>query len=230
MLADGLWINAVLLPLAGVLLLIAAIRLRELWRSPLFGAMLVQIAADSAFIIYHGNLQPRYYLVLTIPVVAVVVMIAERTWVSGMRPTGIVAAAVLIAVAVGMTVKTLSYVRHPAYTYRDMEFAVAEKMRADGKDSPVLFAGAGDDISLFTGVRAISMYEPYGVQPLLDHYQPTWMGAWQDWEQAFPEQVSSQYELQPVETFRVYDDQPHHGVFVLYRMKPRPSAAVGPAK
>jgi hypothetical protein len=111
-----------------------------------------------------------------------------------------------------------------------MATAVAQKMRADGKDSQVLFAGAGDDISLFTGVRAISMYEPYGLQPLLDHYQPTWMGAWMDWEQVFSEQVSAAYDLQPVATFHVYDDQPHHKNFVLYRMTPRTHAAGTDAK
>jgi hypothetical protein len=99
-------------------------------------------------------------------------------------------------------------------------------MRAEGARAPVLFAGAGDDISLFTGVRAISMYEPHGVQPLLDEYQPRWMGAWQDWEQAFPQQVSAEYELQAEGTFRVYDDQPRHGVFVLYKMTPRLKATV----
>jgi hypothetical protein len=192
--------------------------------------MVVAIVADSAFILYHGNLQPHYYLVLAIPLVAVVVMGTERLWLSGLRPAAIAVVSILLVTAVVMTAKTLNYARHPEYSYRDTAIAVAQKMRADGARAPVLFAGAGDDISLFTGVRAISMYEPYGLQPLLDQYQPRWMGAWQDWEQAFPEQVSSRYELQPVETFRVYDDQPHHEVFVLYKMTPRKGAAVKVAK
>ena len=56
---------------------------------------------------------------------------------------------------------------------------------------PVLFGGGADDISLFTGVRGISFYEPYGLQPLLERYQPGWMGAWLDWEQDYPRQVSA---------------------------------------
>lgn len=229
-LADGLWINTVLVLLAVVLWLIAAVRLRQLWRSPLFTAMLVALIGHFAFIVYHGNLQPRYYLILTIPVVSVVVMTGEALWFKGMRRMAVLTAAVLIAIAAQMTVTTLSYVRHPAYTYRDMATAVAEKMRSGGQVAPVIFAAAGDDISLFTGVRAISMYEPYGLQPLLDRYRPGWMGAWQDWEQAFPKQVASQYELQPVETFRVYNDQPHHGIFVLYKMTPRAVVAATPTK
>ncbi len=228
--ADGLWINAVLVPLAAVLLVIAAFRLRELWRAPLFGAMLLTVVADSAFIVYHGNLQPRYYLILAIPAVALVVMITENLWLGGMRRVALVAAAVLLVAAADMSLKTIRFVRHPEYTYRDMANAVAEKMRSDGEVAPVIFAGAGDDISLFTGVRAISMYEPDGLEPLLNTYKPTWMGVWQDWEQAFPKQVSSAYNLQPVEEFRVYDDQPHHRMFVLYKMTPRSRAAAGAAR
>jgi hypothetical protein len=157
-------------------------------------------------------------------------MVGEKLWLGGMRRVAFAAAALLLVVAADMSFKTLGYVRHPEFTYRDMAQAVAEKMRADGEAAPVIFAGAGDDISLFTGVRAISMYEPYGLQPLLDTYQPTWMGAWQDWEQAFPEQVSSEYNVRPVEKFRVYADQPHHGVFVLYNMTLRSHGPVDVAK
>jgi hypothetical protein len=226
MLVKGLWINAVLVPVAIAMLVVAAIRMRSLWQSPLFGAMVVAIVADSAFILYHGNLQPHYYLVLAIPLVAVVVMGTERLWLSGMKPVAIGVVVILLVTAGVMTAKTLNYARHPEYSYRDTAVAVAQKMRAEGEGAPVLFAGAGDDISLFTGVRAISMYEPHGVQPLLDEYQPRWMGAWQDWEQAFPQQVSAEYELQAEGTFRVYDDQPRHGVFVLYKMTPRLKATV----
>ena len=104
-----------------------------------------------------------------------------------------------------------------------MAMAVAERMRADKSVDPVLIGGAADDISLFTGVRAISFYEPYGLQPLLDRYHPGWMGAWLDWEADYPRQVSSQYEVQQVTSFHVYEDQPHHQLFVLYRMVPRGS-------
>jgi hypothetical protein len=201
-----------------------------LWRSPLFCAMLVAILVNLALIIYRGNLQPRYYLIFVIPVVGIVVMGMERLWLDGMRAAAIVAATLLIAAAADMTVQTLSYVRHPEYKYRDMAMAVAQKMRSDGENAPVIFAGAGDDISLFTGVRAISMYEPYGLQPLMNYYQPQWMGAWMDWEKDFPKQVSSTYEVQPVATFRVYDDQPHHGIFVLYKMTSRRSVPVEATK
>jgi hypothetical protein len=111
-----------------------------------------------------------------------------------------------------------------------MAMAVAEKMRAAGDTAPVLYGGGADDISLFTGVRAIAFYAPNGWQPLLKRYQPGWMGAWMDWDGDFVRQVSPEYALEPVETFRVYEDQPNHNVFVLYRMVPRGSRPGGTAK
>jgi hypothetical protein len=56
------------------------------------------------------------------------------------------------------------------------------------------------------------------------------MGAWLDWEEDYPRQVSPWYELRQEATFRVYDDQPRHRIFVLYRMVPRGSRLVGAAK
>lgn len=230
MLVNALWMNAALFPIGLAILVAAVVWMRSLWRKPLFTAAVLAAAADLAFIVYHGNLQPRYYLVVTMPLVMVVVMAVEALWNAGMRRVVLAGGVVLMVTAAVMTVKTIGYVAHPAYAQRDMAMAVAERMRADQSVAPVLIGGAADDISLFTGVRGISFYEPYGLQPLLDHYQPGWMGAWMDWEKDFPRQVSSQYEVEQVATFRVYDDQPHHQVFVLYRMVPRGSHRGGTAK
>jgi 4-amino-4-deoxy-L-arabinose transferase-like glycosyltransferase len=230
MLVSGLWINTVLFPVGVLVLVAAAVWLRGLWTRPLFTAAVLAAVLDLAFIVYHGNFQPRYYLVIAMPLVIVVVMGGDELWRKGLKQIALAGCAVLLATAAVMTVKTVNYVLHPAYTQRDMAMAVAERMREDKTADPVLFAGAGDDISLFTGIRAIPFYEPYGLQPLLDRYRPGWMGAWLDWEAQFPKQVSSQYELQPVATFHVYEDQPHHKLFVLYRMVPRGSRSAGSAK
>jgi hypothetical protein len=230
MLVSGLWINSVLFPVGVLILVAAAVWLRGLWRKPLFTAAVLAASLDLAFIVYHGNFQPRYYLVVAMPLVIVVVMGAEELWHRGMTQVVFAGCAVLLGTALVMTVRTAGYVLHPAYTQRDMAMAVAARMRADKSVDPVLFGGAADDISMFTGVRAISFYEPYGLQPLLDRYQPGWMGAWLAWEADYPKQVSSQYEVQQVATFHVYDDQPHHQLFVLYRMVSRGSRPGGSAK
>jgi hypothetical protein len=213
-----------------MLVVVAVIWMRELWRKPLFSSAVLAGGMDLAFILYHGNFQPRYYLVVAMPLVIVVVMSVEELRRKEMKRTAIAAGFVLLGMALMMTVRTVGYAMHPAYTHRDMAMAVAERMRADGSVAPVLYGGGGDDISLFTGVRAIAFYQPYGLQPLLDRYQPGWMGAWMDWDEDFVRQVSPEYALEPVASFRVYEDQPKHRVFVLYRMVPRGSRPVGIAK
>lgn len=230
MLVSGLRINAVLFPAGLAVVAVAVFWMRSLWRRPLFTAAVLAATVDLAFIVYRGNFQPRYFLIVAMPLVIVVVMGAEELWRKGMTRVVLAGGVVLLATALVMTVKTVGYVSHPVYTQRDMAMAVAQKMHAGGSVDPVLFGGAADDISLFTGVRAISFYEPYGLQPLLERYQPGWMGAWLDWEEDFPRQVSPQYELQQVANFRVYEDQPRHQVFVLYRMVPRGSRSGGTAK
>lgn len=229
-LVSGLWINEVLYPLGIVVVIVAVVWMRELWRRPLFTAGFLAAAMQIAFIVYHGNCQPRYYLLLVMPLVTMLVMTMEELWRKGMERVVLAGFAVLLGTTVMMTATTVRYALHPAYTHRDMAVAVAKRMREDNSVNPVLFAGGGDDISLFTGVRAISFYEPDGLQPLLDRYQPGWMGAWLSWDEDFLRQVSAQYELEPVTSFHVYDDQPHHDIFVLYRMVPRGNRSGGSAK
>lgn len=229
-LRSGLWINSVLFPLGLVFVIAAAVWMRDLWRRPLFTSAVLAGGMDLAFILYHGNLQPRYYLIVAMPLVVVVVMGVEELWRKGMKRTALAGGVLLIGVAVPMTLRTLEYALHPAYTHRDMAVAVAEKMREGGNPTPVLYGGGADDISLFTGVRAIAFYAPNGTGPLLARYQPGWMGAWMDWDEAFVKQVSQEYSLVPVATFRVYEDQPKHDVFVLYRMVPRRNQPLGATK
>ena len=230
MLVSGLWINSVLFPVGLAVAVASVIWMRSLWRKPLFAAAMLAAMVDLAFIVYRGNFQPRYYLIVAMPLVMVVAMGAEELWRRGMIRVALAAGVVLLATALVMTVETVGYVSRPAYTQRDMAKAVAQRIRTDGSVNPVLFGGAADDISLFTGVRGISFYEPYGLQPLLNRYKPGWMAAWLDWEEDFPRQVSSQYELRQVATFHVYEDQPRHRIFVLYRMVPLGSRLGGTGK
>jgi hypothetical protein len=226
---SGFGTNTVLFPVGLVIIAVAVVWMRELWRKPLFASAVLAGGMDLAFILYHGNFQPRYYLVVAMPLVIVVVMGVEELWRKGMRRTALMGAGALLGVALVMTVRTLGYAMHPTYTHRDMAMAVAETMRASGDVDPVLYGGGADDISLFTGVRSIAVYHPEGLRPL-ERYRPGWMGVWLNWEKDAVNQVLPEYELQPVATFRVYEDQPDHNDFVLYRMVPRGRLTDGAAK
>src|SRR3984885_10462381 len=61
--ADGLWIGKILYPLA-LLAAISVFLLRpRLLRNPLIPSLLLWAGGYAAFLAYHNNLQPRYYLV-----------------------------------------------------------------------------------------------------------------------------------------------------------------------
>ncbi len=62
---------------------------------PMQVTMLLWVLGYGAFLAYHANLQPRYYIVLAVPLTALVVMVLEplfvgaaRTWRKDAAPTG----------------------------------------------------------------------------------------------------------------------------------------------
>ena len=70
-LVDGLWMGYVLYPAALIaaacVLATGVLRPRILRAHPLLPALILWIAGYASFLAYHDNLQPRYYLVITIP-------------------------------------------------------------------------------------------------------------------------------------------------------------------
>jgi 4-amino-4-deoxy-L-arabinose transferase-like glycosyltransferase len=79
-LRDGGWINAVLLWVAVVVGVLSVVWLRELWRVPQFGASVIAIVGQMAYIGYHTNFQPRYYLVIAMPLVLVIGLGVAAMW------------------------------------------------------------------------------------------------------------------------------------------------------
>ena len=70
--ADGLWIGKILYPLA-LLAAISVFALRpRLLRNALVPSLLLWAGGYAAFLAYHNNLQPRYYLVIAIPLTLLV--------------------------------------------------------------------------------------------------------------------------------------------------------------
>jgi 4-amino-4-deoxy-L-arabinose transferase-like glycosyltransferase len=217
---DGMWIQPVLFPLALGMVVLSVVWLRELWRVPLFGAAVIAIFGHLAYVGYHTNFQPRYYLVIAMPMVMVIVLgaaaIRERrvVWVAWA-----VRGAVLVAVAM-MAVGTAGYVTHPQYSFLEAAQSIAAVIRADGSTRPLL-SDSGDDITLMTGVPAITeAYAVHGLDPLLKRYQPGWYAAWPGWEDKAIGAVGARYRMDEVARFRVFDD-PTRQTLVLYKLTPR---------
>jgi 4-amino-4-deoxy-L-arabinose transferase-like glycosyltransferase len=217
---DGMWIQPVLFVLAMVFVVLSVVWLRELWRVPLFGAAVLAIFGHLAYVGYHTNFQPRYYLVIAMPMAMVIVlgMRAVRERRLGWAGWG-VRGAVLVAVGM-MMVRTWEYAEHPEYSFLEAAQSVAAVVTADGGARPLL-SDSGDDITLMTGLPAIpEAYEVHGLDALLARYQPGWYAAWPGWEDPAIKAVGARYKLDEVARYRVFDD-PKRQTLVLYKLAPR---------
>jgi 4-amino-4-deoxy-L-arabinose transferase-like glycosyltransferase len=216
---DGMWIQPGLWVLAMVFVVLSVVWLRELWRVPLFGAAVLAIFGHLAYVGYHTNFQPRYYLVIAMPTVMVIVLgmdaVRARGW--GWVRLG-VRGAVAVAVVI-MAVQTWEYAAHPQYSFLEAAQSVAAVVRADG-GGPLL-SDSGDDITLMTGLPAVAeAYQVHGLDALLERYKPGWYAAWPGWEDAAIKAVGERYRLDEVARYRVFDD-PRRQTLVLYKLSPR---------
>jgi 4-amino-4-deoxy-L-arabinose transferase-like glycosyltransferase len=219
-LQDGMWIQPVLFPLAMIVVVLSLVWLRELWRVPLFGAAVLAIFGHLAYVGYHTNFQPRYYLVIAMPMAMAIVLgaggIEERrlVWAKTLMRSALVFASAMMAVA------TWSYGTHPQYSFLDTAQSIAAVVRADGSAKPLL-SDSGDDITLMTGIPAVTeAYSVHGLDALLKRYQPGWYAAWPGWEDPAIKAVGERYKLDEVARYRVFDD-PKRQALVLYKLTAR---------
>ncbi len=232
-LRDGGWINPVLFPLAAAMGLLSLVWLRDLWRVPLFGAAVIAILGDLAYIGYHTNFQPRYYLVVAMPTAVVVGLSAAALWdraraAAGgwtrLLPAAVVTGALAVAVS-GMAIQTVEFTLHPEYSFWNAAQGIAAVIGAmDGaqkdKAPSVLLSDSGDDITLWTGMPAVcASLDPHGLDVTLRRYKPRWFAAWPGWESPTIQQMGRRYRMIEVARFRVFDD-PKRQNLVLYQLMP----------
>ncbi len=227
-LRDGMWIDPALYVLALFALVLAALVLHELWRQPLFTAAVLAGAAYLAFICYHANLQPRYYLVAAPSVVVVAVLALRamtfRSDVSG--STAYAAGVVTVYVMLGatllvMSARTLRYAMHAQYSYLTAMDGVGRAVRATG-DRALIVANPGDNISLFTGLQSIC--EEYSSVPpdaLLTWYQPGWYASVLGGRPTpMLDAIQRRYRMEERARYEIFDDPERH-TLVLYRLVTR---------
>ena len=241
-LRDAGWVNPTLFSVALVIFVLSVVWLRELWRIPLFGAASIAIVGQMAFIGYHTNFQPRYYLIIAMPLVVVIGLGLATMWdrsradraglrlpAPGAKPARLVAlvlTGVVVVSAVGMAAQTVGYVLHPQYTFWKAAQGIAAIIQADGsmrknEATPVLLSDTGDDIALWTGVPAVcASLGVHGLDATLNRYKPGWYAEWLGWGNQSIQQVAERYRLDEVARYRVFDD-PTRQTLVLYRLTQR---------
>ena len=240
-LGDGVWMGKTL-----YLSLYAALALLLFWRprlltNPLIPALLLWIGGYFAFLAYHNNLQPRYYLVVAVPITAFVALAIDGlrrpatnpgapgpshlgTWVR--LSYSIIATLVVLAIVVPDAIEQLHFILHPTYDFRNAAEQIAALVRADKTHSNLILSISGSDITLMTGLPSID--DDFGTMELPDRvraYRPGWYVAWNDVEDDKTEALAPLYDLVRVAAFPAMDD-PDRNLLILYRLDP----AEAPAK
>jgi hypothetical protein len=221
---DGAWMGAPLYIAFFVLLALTLFWRPRLLSNPIFPSLLLWIGGYFAFLAYHNNLQPRYYLVVAVPITAVVALgIDNLRQVEGPRANllaSILAVIVVIAIAVPNAVQLLGYVLHPTYEFDAAAQGIKRIVLADKTHSHLILSISGSDLTLMTGLPSID--DDFGTLDLderVKQYQPGWYAAWNEVEDDKADSLTPMYQIQRVAAFPAYDD-PDRNLLILYRLDP----------
>jgi hypothetical protein len=250
----GLWVDHILIPLAGLIVLGAALAwwnagvpadrsssvrwnagARKLLLNPVFGASVLAVSGIIIFMACQNHPQPRYFAVAAFFCFFVVAKGAGalldtpndiRPPRSPQRILGwaVVALAILAAAFNGL--QTLSYAAHPEYTFVDAARRLTQYIDAHPNDKRLLVSSSGDEITLLT--RLPAMCDDFGTQDLpskLARYQPGWFAAWNDLDPGTLEDIHTHYSLEQVASFRAFDDTDRN-LLVLFKLHPLPGGQV----
>ncbi|MEI9981349.1 MAG: hypothetical protein WDN23_20585 [Edaphobacter sp.] len=232
--ADGLWIGNILYPLS----LLAAVSVFLIWpkllRNPLIPALLLWVACYAAFLAYHNNLQPRYYLVIAIPLTLLVPVVFSSLW-SSPKPsrtarqttlhrlaTASIAAALTVLVVTDAH-QTLHYVRTPDYSFSAAAAQIRQIVSSDSRHNPLILSISGSQLSLMTGLPSIC--DDFGTMDLplrVQAYHPGWYITWNQVDDDKMDALAPLYHLQRVAAFPAFDD-PERNLLILYRLDPAAS-------
>ena len=242
-LRGGLWIDHILIPLAGLLIvgaLLAATILnkqekwgRELLLDPVFGACILAAGGYILFMTYQNHPQPRYFALVAVFCFLIVAMgtgkLAQQKGLPHLLGYGAIA---LTAIATMVNaVWTLNYAAHPEYTFVTAAHQLTDYIDQHPNGKRLLVSISGDEITLVTHLQ--SLCDDFGVEtpqfPGLDAkvavYKPGWWATWNDIDPGTLEDLHTHYSLEQVASFRAFDD-PERNVLVLFKLHPWPGGKV----
>jgi hypothetical protein len=243
----GLWIDLILVPLTGMLIVIAFIAMRarkieavsaavwagenwaRIWISnPMTGGSILVAAGYVAFMTIQNHPQPRYYAVvaffcffLVAEGLAAMVESGGRARAWGWLGVGVAGAAISMNAA-----QTLRYVLHPEYTYVNAAAALTQYIDEHPNGNRMLDSISGDEISLMTHIPALC--DDFGTLELatkLAKYKPGWYATWNDLDPGTLEDIHTHFSLEQVASFPALDD-PERNVLVLFKLHPLPGGKV----
>ena len=217
--ADGMWMGRFTYPLALAAVVIALLLIRRFLANPLVPSLLLWASGYAAFLAYHNNLQPRYYLVVAVPLTLLVPVVFSQL-IAGRRLWLAVGAAGFAAIFLTDAAETVHYVRTPEYTFTQAAKELSAVVLADKQHNPLVLSISGSDLSLMTGLPSIC--DDFGTMALENRvalYRPGWYATWNQVDDDKMDALSPLFHLERVATFMAYDD-PERNLLILYRLDP----------
>jgi len=225
--SDGLWMGHVLYPLFFVVFALALFWKPRLLSNPLVPSLLLWTGGYFAFLAYHNNLQPRYYLVAAAPITVLVALGIDSFRQSSLNESthrvfisNIIATLVVLAIIIPDAFTQLDFVLHPEYTFLAAANAIKRIIVADPTHSSLVLSISGSDLTLMTGLPSID--DDFGTMELVDRvakYHPGWYVAWNELDDDKMDALTPLYHVQRVAAFPAMDD-PDRNLLILYRLDP----------
>jgi len=222
--ADGLWMGRVLFPLFFAVVAFALFWRPRLFRNPLVPALLLWTGGYFAFLAYHNNLQPRYYLVAAAPITLLVALgidcFRQAATPRARAIASTLATLVVLAVVVPDAITQLDFILHPDYTFQAAANAIKRIVLADPTHSHLVLSISGSDLTLMTGLPSID--DDFGtldLQQRIKLYRPGWYVAWNQIDDDKMDSLTPTYHIERVAAFPAMDD-PERNLLILYRLDP----------
>lgn len=221
---DGAWMGWLIYVAFFVVLALALFWRPRILTNPLFPSLLLWIGGYFAFLAYHNNLQPRYYLVVAVPITVVVALgidsFRQSRSNTGRLVASIVCTVLVLAIAVPDAMQQVEYLRHPTYEFESAVQGIKKVVLADKTHSHLVMSISGSDLTLMTGLPSID--DDFGTADMdarVKQYKPGWYAAWNDVEDDKADAITPTYQMKRVAEFPAYDD-PDRNLLILYRLDP----------
>jgi hypothetical protein len=229
----GLWVDHILIPLAGVIVLGALVGWRAAWArglrvDPVFGASVLAVAGYIGFMTMQNHPQPRYFAVVAVFCFFIVAQGAERLLDQARlaRNLGWSVVALAVAAAVINATWTVSYALHPEFTFIEAAQGLARYVHEHPNGKPIVVSTSGDQLTLMAQVQCLG--DDFGTEHLHDklgRYQPGWFATWNDLDPGALADLHTHYSVEQVAMFDALDD-PQRNRLVLFKLHPLPNGLI----
>jgi hypothetical protein len=252
----GLWVDPILIPLVGLVVLVVilvAIRTsrhpspepvqrnpwaRNLLLDPVFGASILAVAGYILFMTYQDHPQPRYFAVVAFFSFLVVAQgagallgqTAPANEIRPFHPTARIFGWAVVAFAalavVFNSLQTLNYAAHPEYTFVDAAQRLTRYIDEHPNGKRLLVSISGDQISLVTHLPTLC--DDFGIQNLATKLAHYQPGWYATWNDLDPGTLEDIHTHFTLEQVASFHafDDPDRNVLVLFKLHPLPRGQV----